>query len=101
MKKTTIIIKDGNLGDVLNQFDQIPNLEHTSKTELEDSFSKEFDINVLQKEVRDFGEENLQDLLDKLHALPDDELQDTLRTYPTIKEIWHKHFADWTFGSAA
>ena len=53
---------------------------------------------IIQKEVRDMGEENLKDLFDKLHALPDDELQDTLRTYPTIREIWHKHFADWTFG---
>ena len=60
--------------------------------------SQEFDINLIQKEIKDMGEENLKDLFDKLHALPDDELQDTLRTYPTIREIWHKHFAEWVFG---
>ncbi|MCP4405096.1 MAG: hypothetical protein GY801_48320 [bacterium] len=99
MKKTTIIVKDANLGDFLSQIDATPNLERLNKDELEKELSKEFDINIVQKEVRDMGEENLKDLLDKLHALPDDELQDTLRTYKTIREIWHKHFADWTFGS--
>lgn len=99
MKKTTIIVKDSNLGDFLNQIDTTPNLERLSKDVLEKELSKEFDINIIQKEVRDMGEENLKDLLDKLHALPDDELQETLRTYKTIREIWHKHFADWTFGS--
>jgi hypothetical protein len=98
MKKTTIIVKDANLSDVLNQIDATPNLERLNKDELEKELSKEFDINIIQKEVNDMGEENLKDLLDKLHALPDDELQHTLRTYKTIREIWHKHFADWTFG---
>ncbi len=99
MKKTTIIVKDTNLGDFLSQIDATPNLERLNKDELEKELSKDFDINIVQKEVRDMGEENLKDLFDKLHALPDDELQDTLRTYKTIREIWHKHFADWTFGS--
>ena len=99
MKKTTIIVKDANLGDFLSQIDTTPNLERLNKDELEKELSKEFDINIVQKEVRDMGEENLKDLIDKLHALPDDELQETLRTYKTIREIWHKHFADWTFGS--
>ncbi len=98
MKKTTIIIKDSNLSDVLNQFDFTPNLESLSKDDLMEELGQEFDISIIQKEVKDMGEENLKDLFDKLHALPDDELQDTLRTYPTIREIWHKHFADWTFG---
>lgn len=101
MKKTTIIIKDNNLGDFLNHIDSTPNLDQLSTRELEAQLEKDFDINVIQKEVRDLGEENLKDLLDKLHALPDDELQDTLRTYPTIREIWHKHFAQWTFGRNA
>ena len=99
MKKTTIIIKGNNLGDFLNQIDSTPNLERLSKDELEEQLSKEFDINVIQKEIRDMGAENLKDLLDKLHALPDDELQETLRTYPTIREIWYKHFTEWTFGN--
>ncbi|PIE33163.1 hypothetical protein CSA56_12600 [candidate division KSB3 bacterium] len=98
MKKTTIIIKDSNLNNVLSHLDSTPNLENLNKDELMEQFGQEFDINIIQKEVNDMGEENLQDLLDKLHALSDDELQETLRTYPTIKEIWHKHFADWTFG---
>lgn len=99
MKKTTIIVKDGDLGNFLNQIDTTPNLEQLkNKEDLEALLGKEFNINVVQKEIRDFGEENLKDLLDKLHALSDDELQETLRTYPTIKEIWHKHFAEWTFG---
>ena len=98
MKKTTIIIKDSNLQDFLAQIDSTPNLEALSNTELEAELGKEFDMRLIQKEVRDMGEENLKDLFDKLHALPDDELQDTLRTYPIIREIWHKHFADWTFG---
>ncbi len=97
MKKTTIIIKDSNLGDFLNQIGSTPNLEHLSKEDLELQLSKEFDINIIQKEVRSLGEENLKDLIDKLHALPDDELQDTLRTCPTIKEIWYNHFVKWTF----
>lgn len=98
MKKTTIIIKDANLQDFLTQIDSTPNLEALSNADLEAELGKEFDMRLIQKEVRDMGEENLKDLFDKLHALPDDELQDTLRTYPTIREIWHKHFADWTFG---
>ncbi len=98
MKKTTIIIRDANLQDFLTQIDSTPNLEALSNAELEAELGKEFDMRLIQKEVRDMGEENLKDLFDKLHALPDDELQDTLRTYPTIREIWHKHFADWTFG---
>ena len=99
MKKTTIVIKDSNLQDFLAHIDSTPNLESLTNADLEAEISKDFDIHLIQKEVRDMGEENLKDLLDKLHAMPDDELQDTLRTYPTIKEIWHKHFADWTFGS--
>ena len=99
MKKTTIIIKDSNLQDFLSQIDATPDLESLTNEQLEAQLSEEFDIHLLQKEVRDMGEENLKDLLDKLHALPDDELQDTLRTYPTVRDIWHKHFADWTFGS--
>jgi hypothetical protein len=99
MKKTTIIIKDANLGEFLNQMDSTPNLESLETEKLEKQLSKEFDVNVLQKEIQDLGEENLKDLFDKLHALPDDELQETLRTYPTIKEIWHKHFVEWTFGN--
>ena len=98
MKKTTIIIKDSNLQDFLTQIDSTPNLEALSNADLEAELGKEFDMRLIQKEVRDMGEENLKDLFDKLHALPDDELQDTLRTYPIIREIWHKHFADWTFG---
>ena len=98
MKKTTIIIRDANLQDFLTQIDSTPNLEALSNADLEADLGKEFDMRLIQKEVRDMGEENLKDLFDKLHALPDDELQDTLRTYPTIREIWHKHFADWTFG---
>ena len=98
MKKTTIIIKDANLQDFLTQIDSTPNLEALSNADLEAELGKEFDMRLIQKEVRDMGEENLKDLFDNLHALPDDELQDTLRTYPTIREIWHKHFADWTFG---
>ena len=98
MKKTTIIIKDANLQDFLTQIDSTPNLEALSNADLEAELGKEFDMRLIQKEVRDMGEENLKDLFDKLHALPDDELQETLRTYPIIREIWHKHFADWTFG---
>lgn len=99
MKKTTIIVKDGDLSSFLNQIDTTPNLDQVkNKEDLEAFLGKEFDVNVIQKEIRDLGEENLKDLLDKLHALPDDELQETLRTYPTIREIWHKHFAEWTFG---
>ena len=100
MKKTTIIIKDSNLQDFLSQIDATPDLESLTNEQLEAQLSEEFDIHLLQKEVRDMGEENLKDLLDKLHALPDDELQETLRTYPIIRDIWHKHFADWTFGSS-
>jgi hypothetical protein len=99
MKKTTIIIKDSNLQDFLSQIDATPDLESLTNEQLEAQLSQEFDMRLIQKEVNDMGEENLKDLLDKLHALPDDELQDTLRTYPTIRDIWHKHFADWTFGS--
>lgn len=99
MKKTTIIIKDSNLQDFLSQIDSTPDLESLTNEQLEAQLGQEFDLRLLQKEVSDMGEENLKDLLDKLHALPDDELQDTLRTYPTIRDIWHKHFADWTFGS--
>ncbi len=98
MKKTTIIIKDSNLQDFLSQIDATPDLETLTNEQLEAQLSEEFDMHLIQKEVKDMGEENLKDLLDKLHALPDDELQDTLRTYPTIRDIWHKHFADWTFG---
>ena len=98
MKKTTIIIKDANLQDFLTQIVSTPNLEALSNADLEAELGKEFDMRLIQKEVRDMGEENLKDLFDKLHALPDDELQETLRTYPIIREIWHKHFADWTFG---
>lgn len=101
MKKTTIIIKDGSLGQFLSKMDSTPHLESLDNKELEECLSQEFDINLIQKEVRDMGEENLKDLFDKLHALPDDELQDTLRTYPTIREIWHKHFAEWAFGNAS
>jgi len=99
MKKTTIIIKDGNLQQFLNQMDSTPNLEQLDADALMDQIGEEFDINVLQKEIWDIGEENLKDLLDKLHALPDDELQETLKTYPTVREIWHKHFVEWTFGN--
>ena len=99
MKKTTIIIKDSNLQDFLSQIDTTPDLESLTNKELEAQLGKEFDLRLIQKEVKDMGKENLKDLFDKLHALPDDELQDTLRTYPTIRDIWHKHFADWTFGS--
>lgn len=99
MKKTTIIFKESDMGKFLSQIDTMPNLESLEKDQLEQQLGEEFDINVMQKEIRDLGEENLKDLLDKLHALPDDELQETLRTYPTIREIWYKHFADWTFGS--
>lgn len=95
MKKTTIIIKEDNLGEFLSQIDSTPNLESLETEELEQQLSKEFDINVLQKEIQDLGEENLKDLLDKLHALPDEELQETLRTHPTVREIWHKHFIEW------
>ena len=101
MKKTTIIIKEGDLGSFLSQMDTTSDLIGLSKEKLETELSKEFDINVVQKEVRDMGEENLKDLIDKLHALPDDELQSTLRTYPTIREIWYKHFTDWTFGKTS
>ena len=76
MKKTTIIIKDSNLKQFLNQIDSTPNLESLDTEELEEQLSKEFDINVLQKEIKSLGEENFKDLLDKLHALPDDELQE-------------------------
>jgi len=99
MKKTTIIIKDSNLQDFLSQIDATPDLESLTNEQLEAQLGQEFDMRLIQKEVKDMGEENLKDLLDKLHALPDDELQDTLRTYPTIRDIWHKHFADWTFGN--
>ena len=98
MKKTTIIVKDANLGQFLSEMDATPNLESMETDALEQQLSKEFDINVLQKEIKNLGEENLKDLLDKLHALPDDELQETLKTYPTVREIWHKHFVEWTFG---
>jgi len=99
MKKTTIIMKDANLEQILSQIGSTPNLESLETEELEQQLGKEFDINVLQKEIQDLGEENLKDLLDKLHALPDDELQETLKTYPTVKEIWHKHFVEWAFGN--
>jgi hypothetical protein len=99
MKKTTIIIKDGNLQQFLTQMDSTPNLEQLDADTLMKQVGEECDINILQKEIRDMGEENLKDLLDKLHALPDDELQETLKTYPTVREIWHKHFAEWTFGN--
>ncbi len=99
MKKTTIIIKDGNLQQFLTQMDSTPNLEQLDGDTLLGQVGAECDVNILQKEIRDMGEENLKDLLDKLHALPDDELQETLHTYPTVREIWHKHFAEWTFGN--
>ena len=99
MKKTTIIVKDANLEQFLSEMDSTPHLESLETEKLEQQLGKEFDINVLQKEIQDLGEENLKDLLDKLHALPDDELQETLKTYPTVKEIWHKHFVEWTFGN--
>ena len=99
MKKTTIIIKDGNLQQFLTQMDSTPNLEQLDADDLLKQVGSDCDINILQKEIRDMGEENLKDLLDKLHALPDDELQETLKTYPTVREIWHKHFAEWTFGN--
>jgi hypothetical protein len=98
-KKTTIIIKEANLGDFLHQMDTTPNLENMSAGDLEERLSKEFDINVIQKEMESLGEENLKDLFDKLHVLPDDELQDTLRTCPTIREVWYKHFVEWTYAS--
>jgi hypothetical protein len=98
MKKTKIIIKGNNLEQFLSQMDSTPHLERLSKEELEERLSKEFDIHVIQKEVKSLGEENLNDLFDKLHALPDDELQETLKTCPTIREVWHKHFVNWTFG---
>jgi hypothetical protein len=98
MKKTTIIIKDGNLEQFLSQMDSTPNLEQLDADALLAQLGEECDINILQKEIRDMGEENLKDLLDKLHALPDEELQETLKTYPTVREIWHKHFVEWTFG---
>lgn len=98
MKKTTIIIKGSNLNEFLSQIDSAPDLLRLSAEELDEELSKEFDINIVQKEIKSLGEENLKDLLDKLHALPDDELQDTLRTCPTIREIWHKHFVQWTYG---
>lgn len=101
MKKTTIIIKDGNLQQFLNQMDSTPNLEQLDADTLMEQIGNECDVNILQKEIRDMGEENLKDLLDKLHALPDDELQDTLKTHPTVREIWHKHFVEWTFGHKA
>jgi len=98
MKKTTIIIKGSNLNEFLSQIDSAPDLLRLSAEELDEELSQEFDINIVQKEIKSLGEENLKDLLDKLHALPDDELQDTLRTCPTIREIWHKHFVQWTYG---
>lgn len=98
MKKTTIIVKDANLEQFLSEMDATPHLENIEIAELEKQLSKEFDINVLQKEIKDLGEENLKDLLNKLHALSDEELQETLKTYPTIREIWHKHFVEWAFG---
>lgn len=98
MKKTTIIVKGSKLGDFLEHIDTTPNLEGLNKEDLEAQLGKEFDINIIQKEIRDMGEENLKDLFDKLHAMPDDDLQDILRTYPAIKEIWHKHFTDWVYG---
>jgi hypothetical protein len=98
MKKNTIIIKGKNLEKFLNQIDSTPHLERLSVEDLEEQLSKEFDINVIQKEIKSLGEENLKDLFDKLHALSDDELQETLRTCPTIREVWHKHFVNWTFG---
>jgi len=99
MKKTTIIIKDGNLQQFLTQIDSTPNLDQLDADSLLEQVGDEYDVNILQKEIHDMGEENLKDLLDKLHALPDDELQETLQTYPTVREIWHKHFAEWTFGN--
>ena len=99
MKKTTIIVKDANLGQFLSEMDSTPHLESLAPKELEKQLGKNFDINVLHKEIKDLGEENLKDLFDKLHALPDEELQDTLKTYPTLREIWHKHFVEWTFGN--
>ncbi len=98
-KKTTIIIKDTNLGDFLRQVDTTPNLESMSVKNLEAQLSKDFDINVIQKEMESLGEENLKDLFDKLHALPDDELQDALRTCPTIRDAWYKHFVEWTYAN--
>lgn len=98
MKKTTIIIKNGNLEQFLSQMDTTPDLHQMSPEELLAHVGQECDISLLQKEIRDMGEENLKDLFDKLHALPDDELQETLKTYPTVRELWHKHFAEWTFG---
>ena len=97
MKKTTVIVKEANLAKFLNQIDSMPNLESLSKEELEKQLSQEFDINIIQKEIKNLGEENLKDLIHKLHALPDDELRDTLRTSPTIKEIWYKHFVNSSF----
>jgi hypothetical protein len=99
MKKTTIIVKDANLGEFLNEIDATPNLENLGAEDLEKQLSKEFDIQVIQKEMESLGEENLKDLFAKLHALPDDELQDTLRTCPTIREAWYKHFVEWTFAN--
>ena len=101
MKKTTIIIKEGNLEQFLNRIDAMPNFERLDKKTLEEQLGKEYDLNVIQKEVKSLGEENLKDLIDKLHALPDDELQEALRTCPTIREIWHKHFVNWAYGKEA
>jgi hypothetical protein len=101
MKKTTIIIKDGNLEQFLSQMDATPDLERMNAAELLQHLGQECDISILQKEIRDLGEENLKDLFEKLHALPDDELQETLRTYPTVRDLWHKHFAEWTFSDNA
>lgn len=97
MKKTKIIIKSTELGEFLNQMDSTPSLELLEKDDLQDQLKK-FSVHITEHNFKDLNQENLKDLIDKLHALPDDELQETLKTYPKVREIWYQHFAEWTFG---
>jgi phytoene dehydrogenase-like protein len=88
MKKTHIIVKAKDLEKFLTQLDSSPQ-DQKEWEKLRDKF----DLKVL-----DLSEENLRDLFAKLHVLPDDELQEALKSCPEIRELWYDHFARWAFG---
>jgi len=97
MKKRQIIIKGADLEKFLNQLDSTSDLENIDKEGLE-GLCNVFNLRLIEKEITSLDEENLRDLVAKLHALPDEELQETLKTYPRIKELWYEHFVRWAFG---
>jgi hypothetical protein len=93
MKKTHIIVKAEDLEKFLTRLDSSPQ----DRNELE-KLRDQFDLKILEKEVKNLSEENLRDLFAKLHVLPDDELQEALKSCPEIRELWYDHFAKWAFG---